>query len=796
MPLSLEKITYRFVPMGQVAPEPLPEGEVWVDVGSRARERVIDHHGGDTDAWSAARLVQENGRALADQLAEQSRVTLVTHCRPDLDAVAAVWLFRRMLTGDDSGGDRQAMDEIVEAVSLNDQGMVRTANPARCWPVVMRLNLQTAAPVEDDLARLLAGFDLMDQTVSMLHAGTTLADAARRLASPAATALISQAERDYLEDRSRAMTFQVRLPVRQTLVDDDAVSGESGQDIPNGDATRWSLCDAIYLDNPRSALFKEMARADRRHSPMRLGYPLMVVSRCESAGADAMPYRYRHTISTDPLSGLHLQGLAALLEETEQNAETSLGHALPAGRERVGLGKGRFGSNVASPWYNGCGHGFTIIDSPVVTIGGEARCLSCLTPSQVLEVVWRYGDPAGFVTPHKCNIFTFQRVTLEDGWEKQWNQLTPIAGICPDLNYRVLKSLVNLGLGSFYSRPLLRAPEDDDSQKTYLWPLGKQLGVLIRQHRYWKQKATLRNLLEDLRQVRSQHTEAPPANSALHLSGINPLFHFVGFDIQSDQMSFEDPGGADAMSLYRVAAADAPSFADMPQATELSSMMRLLSRNHEELVCATESGAVAVRANGVDDDKDPLSPLAYVAGMLQAMTYFLDQLADDFTRHRGEKNPVRAGRQILADRIRLMRFEQELMFPQVSHNMLVQRFYRKMTILLGIGARFSDLKAKVEQLTSSVRDAKADYYHKIAFWVSVLFAPLALTAGIFSGTHLDRAFAQKYVPFLGQGEGYGGWLLFAALFAAVSSGLGLLWLCVKRVYMKNNPMRRDEDKGL
>ena len=51
------EFSFRFVPSGTVAPEILTENEVWLDVGNRANSRVLDHHGGDTEAHSASELV-------------------------------------------------------------------------------------------------------------------------------------------------------------------------------------------------------------------------------------------------------------------------------------------------------------------------------------------------------------------------------------------------------------------------------------------------------------------------------------------------------------------------------------------------------------------------------------------------------------------------------------------------------------------------------------------------------------------------------------------------------------------
>jgi hypothetical protein len=46
--------SFRFVGQDSMAPEVVHETELWLDVGGRAAAQVVDHHGGDTDAWCAA----------------------------------------------------------------------------------------------------------------------------------------------------------------------------------------------------------------------------------------------------------------------------------------------------------------------------------------------------------------------------------------------------------------------------------------------------------------------------------------------------------------------------------------------------------------------------------------------------------------------------------------------------------------------------------------------------------------------------------------------------------------------
>ena len=148
------------------------------------------------------------------------------------------------------------------------------------------------------------------------------------------------------------------------------------------------LADALYLEDPSSILFKELARGDKRRSPSKKGFALLLISRAVPEATDRTMRRY--IASTDPQSPFHLRGLGALLEQREQEKEADIGLHLLPGRERLGQGKGRHGYGVTSPWYDGRGHGYTIVDSPAVQISGRSVCASCLTPAEFLGVVREY----------------------------------------------------------------------------------------------------------------------------------------------------------------------------------------------------------------------------------------------------------------------------------------------------------------------------------------------------------------------------------------------------------------------
>jgi len=90
------------------------------------------------------------------------------------------------------------------------------------------------------------------------------------------------------------------------------------------------------------------------------------------------------------MTGFNLNGLGWLLEQLEQEAENRSQFPLLPGRNRVSPGTGRFGYNVVSPWYDGRGHNYTIVDSPAVTFNNQEICGSALPEEDVLAAVQNF----------------------------------------------------------------------------------------------------------------------------------------------------------------------------------------------------------------------------------------------------------------------------------------------------------------------------------------------------------------------------------------------------------------------
>jgi hypothetical protein len=110
--------------------------------------------------------------------------------------------------------------------------------------------------------------------------------------------------------------------------------------------------------------------------------------------------------------------------------------------------RGRHGYNVVSPWYDGRGHQFTIIDSPSIQVEGRSCLASALTTRDVQEVLWEYGDPARFVEVIEAHLFRLEPVQLQPGWEDGFRGLDSVSSLCPELYEEVRRTLSGEDSGS------------------------------------------------------------------------------------------------------------------------------------------------------------------------------------------------------------------------------------------------------------------------------------------------------------------------------------------------------------
>jgi len=763
-----------------VAPDPPADGELWLDVGDRLAPQVMDHHDGTADAECATELVFRRYRDLVlEPLADRPEITVVLHDRPDLDSVAAAWLARMAL---DQGSLPGAAETIVMAVGEHDQGVERIGDLHHSWPTVFRLVLDFESNRDnEDLIKV--GSTCLDQTLEVLEDGGSLADAAERIMTLTVRIELAQAERDYQEDLARGRRFQIRLPV-------DAVENHTEGNC----RARWPIADGLYLEEPASSLFKEFARNDKANSPLGRGFSLLVVSRPVTLKEDRL--LWRHIISTNPLSGLHLQGIGNILEHQEQEKENTGGAPLLVGRERVEPGSGRHGANVVSPWYDGRGHRFTIVDSPLVEVGGHQVCASCLSPSEVLETLWSFGDPSASIRILEAEVTLFLPVHLDDDWHKHWPEPIELSAVCPELCDEVRESD---SLIAIYRRQGEWETGIDGLQvvEQELWTLPNRLGLWVGTCRVGEAIPDAREFsLKMAKLVRDSQDPLLPLG--LTRSATGRSFHIAYFRTRSSDLSMNPETGPAAQALHLLASAKPSYFGSWVAETELAAAKMIATTDRKYLTNITENGAVAASVCettfAIENDFRRPDRLRVLAALSLSQRIMLQSLSSQFTRHRELSHSAKGARLILSDQWQLLRLEQELSVGRITDLHFGQAVYEALVDVLDLRSLLTETRRKIETMASLLRDTKAAFMQQVGFWVSVLFAPLAITAGFFSGTHMERKFSDvHYTLFPTQWDlvrEYSGWIQFFLIFSLISCAVGLLWFVVRLLFRRQDISRR------
>lgn len=364
-----------------VAPDPLPDGEIWLDVGNAIRRGVIDEHGGGAESSSSAGLVLgQYADCIEPVVRSKAKITIVLHTRPDLDALFSAWLVIGLTQGRLQQED-QELPVLAEVISRSDQGHSASSDIETNWPVLFRLN-QNQHEV-DDLGLVRTGFELLEKTWSALKSGKNLEQIAADELYPRVGTMITEAKARYRKDREQSQEFRTSLISRSYRLREGV---NEAMPVTPADISEAALVDtrAIWFTDPGSPLLKELARGE--------GFQLLGVSRIvESPATEAGP-RHQHIISTTRGSGTCLAGLGYLLEEAEQRKEEMLQIPLPPERKRLPPGTGRHGYNVPSPWYDGRGHAFTIVDSPSYQTASGHIEYSHLTIEEVMQILLQYPE--------------------------------------------------------------------------------------------------------------------------------------------------------------------------------------------------------------------------------------------------------------------------------------------------------------------------------------------------------------------------------------------------------------------
>ena len=816
---------FRFVRMGELAPADVSPGEVWVDVGGRLAARVLDHHDTAVGLRSVAEMIVGSAESIATEMQGAANITFVTHEDPDLDAIGSIWLLTRIARDGPDFASRDVVRQLVETISDNDQGIC-IGDPESYWPTVFRIRLASECSERGStsLDRLTRGMALVDESFRILKAGARLADAAEGLKDISTRRHLNRARLDYEQDCLRATPFQLSLPL--TLRD---------VEHPVSETAPTALVDALFLPNPRCTLFKEMARADRERSPMGHGFQALVVARPLSGIprnailASRSPVRYR--ISVDPLAGVNLRGLGAALESAEKARDREdRGLRVPE-RRSLADGEGRFGLGVPSPWYDGRGHEYTIIDSPSFYYGGQAYCGSALRAHEVLDIVWKHGAPANFVTAERPAITFVMPATCLD---RHYTDRFCTAVSFPDALHRALipsvQQLLKLDDGS----QALRGWEAARGEPLdHLIPLELEPLVHCDPPQLWEfeggfvwsvsyrllSDCSLQEFARTLASLRA-HLEGSLSSSGFQererLSCPNPadLFHIASTTVSLGDLLF-DPNHPFALgTVYQLAQGVSPTFGELPAKIELSHMS-VVSSHDAFFHSSFGSKGVACISVGWEVSGDSGAfysgdSAKVLAACVMAQKHSLDELLAHFTEHK-YGGFLQGLRRTVEDRTRLLELEQSILFERITEHTYGQALFNALRGVLQIESTLDVARSQIESLVQRVKEHREQFLGRMAFWITLILGPITVVGALFSGRQLDPFYKDLNDPVLdlvevglvrvGLGvpiwirDNYLGWFSLACHLLIAMVSVLIVWGAVKAAN-RNLKLRREPSKRL
>ncbi|MBZ0266247.1 hypothetical protein K8I28_16435 [bacterium] len=787
------EFTTRFVPFGTIAPNPLPEREIWLDVGNRCGSGVLDHHGGDTTAWSASEIVLNNYDSLLLPVVKNAhRIEFVVHQWPDMDAICSRWLAEKIIRLRFCEREAKALKSLVQIISENDQGYLKVGTLEDNWLIVCQTSLDTDFRVVDDKSRLEAGIELLDQTLDLLLKSIPLQEIAHNLMSPEVYTRLLTAQRDYQEDLQRSVQFQIRLPVQQLKRYQRDIH-QNPQSSPSQEDFRWTLTDALHLSDPTSSLFKELARGDKKNSQLGNGFGLLIVSRHEEETFKHTK-RTRHTISTDPLSGLYLAGLGTELEQLEEMKENSLKLPLAEGRERVEPGTGRHGYDVPSPWYDGRGHEHTIVDSPAVTIENKQICGSLLDDEEIFEAIWEYGNPSRFIRFQNAVLTLILPALSKGEMDSSWSKGRLIHEYYPDLSEEVLNTFSNPNSKVQLSiRELIVFPDDLPSEITHAevqyWQLAPGTELFVCTY-YFDESLNYFNTIADQVHYYRWSKLSPNLHPRLMLAPLSEGYHLLNCTIHPQDLSLSTSSFAFLQAIHQAVNGEDGKFEHLATKEEIASLHKIVAHDSQSAILLNQVGTLQVRKAS---SKLPENRTSYPRNNLTGITALsflhkvsIDKLEANFASHRSESNSTKASKAVIADRWQMFFIKQYFHFSRISDSKVKQSYYENLEDVLELSDRMDKTRTKIEELSQQIRDTRADFYEKIAFWISLVFLPLGLTASFFSGTHMEKGYSREHLLFTNSFGMLDGWIQFMIVFLSISLISIILWFILRYVYRKQN----------
>ncbi len=368
--LKKHRFLFNFIKMGSIAgtdEHPVIPNRLYLDVGNKLQKGVFDHHQ-SSHYRSAAEIIYNNPDLLLDSIHKEAEdIEIIMHYCPDFDAIASAYLATYLI---EHGRLPEGAKELADYASLIDQGMkifspdqVKTPSTAAIF-INRKITAQIAAEDERNRTIINTMLPLIENLVKNMVKGI---DPESENSLDWNSKLLSSIIPEINKDRD--------LYIKDVEDPDKSHKTEILSIIlPLQNMTEWEKVDAIFINNPSSALFRYSTANDTKRSPQKKGFMLTLVHYTK---------KNETIISVDAKKKYSLAYLGTVLELKETLLRRS------GGDKRLKDDKGilkhaRPGYHNPDPWYDGRGHNYTIVASP--------RKGSIIPPEEIRRIVATYTD--------------------------------------------------------------------------------------------------------------------------------------------------------------------------------------------------------------------------------------------------------------------------------------------------------------------------------------------------------------------------------------------------------------------
>ncbi|MEQ8167974.1 MAG: hypothetical protein ABRQ38_03685 [Candidatus Eremiobacterota bacterium] len=361
---------FNFIKMGSIAgteEHPVIPNRIYLDVGNKLQKGVFDHHQ-SSDYKSAAEIICNNPDLLLSSIQKKAKeIEIIMHYCPDFDAIASAYLTIYLI---EHGHLPEGAKKLADYASLIDQGMkifspeqIKTPSTAAIF-INRKITAMISSEDERNRTIIKTMLPLIEYLLKNMIKGI---DPESEESLDWNSKLLSSIIPDIKKDRELYMK-DVEDPDKSHKTEILSII------LPCQNMTEWEKIDAIFINNPSSALFRYSTGNDTIRSPQKKGFMLTLVHYTK---------KNETIISVDAKKKYSLVYLGTILEFKETLLRRACGDTRMKD-DRGTLKPVRPGYHNPDPWYDGRGHNYTIVASP--------RKGSVIPPEEIRRIVATYTD--------------------------------------------------------------------------------------------------------------------------------------------------------------------------------------------------------------------------------------------------------------------------------------------------------------------------------------------------------------------------------------------------------------------